>query len=130
MNQTRNVFAPYGGNYPVMSSSQWENAPFNQREPEEKEFECNVIETLTRRTVITSSEYEVSTFDYDKLVLRKPEEEYKTKCFTVLELIAELKTRVSADLKSEKSPSKVSKLKRLLQACEGWNQYDIEIEEE
>lgn len=29
----RNVFAPYGDNYPAMTASQWANAPFNQPEP-------------------------------------------------------------------------------------------------
>lgn len=126
----RNVFAPYGANYPAISSSEWANAPFNQREPEEKSFECNVTETLARRVVITTNDYETSICNEESESMCHPEDEYKSQCFPVLTLIAELKGRVEKELSGETDKRKAKGLQRLLQACEGWSQYELEVEEE
>ena len=51
------VFAPYGDNYPAMSQSQWENAPFNQVEPEDTNVDVHVEITLERNANIVTNDY-------------------------------------------------------------------------
>lgn len=46
-------------NYPVMSQSEWDNAPWNQEDPPEKEIEVTVSITLSKTVKVKVSDYEI-----------------------------------------------------------------------
>ena len=57
--------------------------------------------------------------------------EYSSQEYTVLELIDKLKLYVEEDIKNTAiNPGKRRELQRLLTACDGWEQVDLEVGEE
>ena len=46
-------------NYPVMSQSEWDNTPWNQEDPPEKEIEVTVSITLSKTVKVKVSDYEI-----------------------------------------------------------------------
>lgn len=52
-------------NYPAMSKSEWDRAPWNEVEPPEKEIEVTVSITLSKTVKIKVSDYEVTEFGVD-----------------------------------------------------------------
>lgn len=44
-------------NYPPMSQSQWESAPFNQVDVPNKEFEVTCCQVLSRTAIVTTNNY-------------------------------------------------------------------------
>ena len=113
-------------------------APWNQEENPEIERDCDVTETITRKVTLSTTDY-VAEEDWDdelgKCISADTSEtdwsaEYANQEYTALELIAKLKTYVEEDLKNT-SPdtSKGRELKRLLSACDGWEQEELEVEE-
>src|SRR5574344_372027 len=113
-------------------------APWNQEENPEIERDCDVTETIARKVTLSTTDY-VAEEDWDdelgKCISSDTSEtdwstEYANQEYTALELIAKLKTYVEEDLKNT-SPdiSKDRELKRLLSACDGWEQTELEVEE-
>ncbi len=45
-------------NYPPMSQAEWDNAPWNQEDPEEKEIEVTVSITLSKIVKVKVTDYE------------------------------------------------------------------------
>lgn len=113
-------------------------APWNQEENTEIERDCDVTETIARKVTLSTTDY-VAEEDWDdelgKCISVDTSEtdwsaEYANQEYTALELIAKLKTYVEEDIKNT-SPdtSKGRELKRLLSACDGWEQTELEVEE-
>lgn len=46
-------------NYPVMSQSEWDNAPWNQKENPEREIEVTVSVTLSKTIKVKVSDYDI-----------------------------------------------------------------------
>lgn len=46
-------------NYPVMSQSEWDNAPWNQEENPEREIEVTVSVTLSKTIKVKVSDYDI-----------------------------------------------------------------------
>ena len=147
-------------NYPAMSQSQWDSAPFNDPEVPEEDFEITCSQTLSKTVTVTTNNYIPGTsgVDYE----RDDEggyyasgwhddpdtsdtnwaEEYKENGFkTPLELIGLLKEYLEKDLRNiqkdmlpnERSykATKAHMLKGLIEECEGWINDETEyIEEE
>lgn len=44
-------------NYPLMSQSQWDSAPFNQSDIPEKDFDVVCSQSLSRAATVTTSNY-------------------------------------------------------------------------
>ena len=55
-------------NYPLMSQSQWDSAPFNQSDPEDKEFEVTCSQSLSKTVKVVTNNYipGESNIDYEK----------------------------------------------------------------
>ena len=113
-------------------------APWNQEENTEIERDCDVTETIARKVTLSTTDY-VAEEDWDdeigKCISVDTSEtdwsaEYANQEYTALELISKLKTYVEEDIKNT-SPdtSKGRELKRLLSACDGWEQTELEVEE-
>ena len=45
-------------NYPAMSQSQWDSAPFNEPDVPEKEFDVTISQTLSKSTSIYTQDYQ------------------------------------------------------------------------
>ena len=113
-------------------------APWNQVENTEIERDCDVEETIARKGTLSTTDY-VAEEDCDdelgKCISVDTSEtdwsaEYANQEYTALELIAKLKTYVEEDIKNTSpNTSKVRELKRLLSACDGWEQTELEVEE-
>lgn len=113
-------------------------APWNQVENTEIERDCDVTETIARKVTLSTTDY-VAEEDWDdelgKCISVDTSEtdwsaEYANQEYTALELIAKLKTYVEEDIKNTSpNTSKVRELKRLLSACDGWEQTELEVEE-
>ena len=46
-----------GSNYPEMTQSQWDSAPWNEKETPEKEFEVCITQTLSKTVKVTTNDY-------------------------------------------------------------------------
>lgn len=126
-------------NYPMMSQSQLNSAPWNDKENSVIERDCEVTETISRKVSLSTADY-VAEEDWDddfgKCVSADTSDtnwagEYSNQEYTVLELIDKLKEYVKEDIRT--TPPNTSNgrhLKRLLSACNGWEQVELEVEEE
>ena len=114
------------------------DAPWNQVENSEIDRACKVTETITRRVILSTTDY-VAEEDWDdefgKCVSVDTSDtdwagEYSNQEYTVLELIDKLKAYVEEDIKNT-SPNtgKGRELQRLLSACSGWEQVELEVDE-
>lgn len=114
-------------------------APWNQVENCEIERDCEVTETITRNVTLSTTDY-ITEDDWNdgfgKCISADTSEtdwreEYINQEYTVLELIDKLKEYVEEDIKNtQPNTDKVIKLRRLLDACKGWEQVELEVEEE
>lgn len=53
-------------NYPLMSQSEWDNAPWNQVDNSEREIEVTISVTLSKTTKIKVSDYEITNSGKDE----------------------------------------------------------------
>ena len=103
------------------------------------ERDCEVTETITRKVTLSTTDY-ISEEDWDdefgKCVSADTSDtdwvrKYSNQEYTVLDLIDKLKGYVEEDVKNT-SPNtgKCRELQRLLSACNGWEQVELNVEEE
>lgn len=113
-------------------------APWNQVSVPGIERDCEVIETISRRTTLSTTDYSIEdgwNDEFGKCMVTDTSEtdwneEYSSQEYTVLELIAKLKSYVEEDIKNtQPNTDKAIKLRRLLDACKGWEQVELEVEE-
>ena len=98
-----------------------------------------VTETIARKVTLSTTDY-VAEEDWDdelgKCLSADTSEtdwsdEYSNQEYTVLELIAKLKEYAKEDIKNTAAnTSKGRDLQRLLDACDGWEQVELDVEEE
>ena len=122
-----------------MGSEYDKNAIWEQVENQAVERDCEVTETITRRVTLSTADY-ISEEDLDdefgKCVSADTSDtdwvgEYSNQEYTVLELIDKLKAYVEEDFKdTSPNTSKGRELQRLLSACNGWEQVELNVEEE
>ena len=55
-----------GSNYPTMSQSEWDNAPWNEVDPPEKEIEVTISVTLSKTVKISVNDYTVTDSGKDE----------------------------------------------------------------
>ena len=85
-------------NYPLMTQSEWDSAPFNEVEPEEKEFTMSYQMTLSFEAKVMSTEYG-SMEEYVGDVLEDFEEQH----YSLKELLQELIDRLKKEKQEAKS---------------------------
>lgn len=121
-------------NYPTMSQSQWDAAPFNEPTVPDMDFDLYVTVTLSRRVKITTDnytpEYEDDGYIYPNTDNTDWRKEYENKCYAIPDLLKELEIYLKKDIESNKgNKSKEHRLNELLEACQGWNVEELEVEE-
>lgn len=126
-------------NYPPMSQSEWDNAPWNQSEPEDKEFLVDVEYILQKKNVkVTTKDYRPEVVINDEEIVEPLdtsdtnwENAYEESGhLTIQELLNELKEYVKADMQTcSPNTCKGAYLKRVLEDCDGWELYDKEYKQ-
>lgn len=117
-------------NYPTMSQSEWDNAPWNDRRNQEQGFEVNVAITMSRDVIICTDNYRVGYDNEPNTDNTDWRKEYENKCYAIPDLLKELEIYLKKDIESNKgNKSKEHRLNELLEACQGWNVEELEVEE-
>lgn len=134
-------------NYPPMSQSEWDNAPWNEPTIPEKEFEIQVSQTLVKTCDVITDKYipgpswvewesdeegghAIGCHDPDDTSDTDWEQEYKDQHYTILELLAELEEMARKELENTAPNSLRGKeLKNIIDECQGWELDDSEYEE-
>lgn len=121
-------------NYPAMTQSQWDAAPWNDPIIPECNFDLDVQVTLSRKATIKTDNYTpcVDEEGYSCANTDNTDwaQEYKEKCYTIPELLEILKGYVKQDLERYKgSRHKEMELKEILEACDGWTVEELEVSE-
>ena len=120
-------------NYPLMSQSQWNAAPFNEVRIPEREFEVTISQTLSRTATITTDDYQPEYDEEDGNTYANTEntdwqKAYENSDFKIQDLLGELKGYVQSDLAMTGSNTgKGRYLQRLLNACDGWVEDDYVV---
>lgn len=134
-------------NYPPMSQSEWDRAPWNQREQEEREFKVCISQTLSKSTTICTNdyaaEYEDETGNYR---ISTGDTQWKealedSETYTPLDLINEFKKFLERLIEERKSNGESSKrnhlyensdnyYEHLIEECKNWTEDELEIIEE
>lgn len=123
-------------NYPQMSQSEWDNAPWNEPSIPEKEFDVEVSFTMRKVVTVTTDDY-TPEFDeedghiYDNTENTDWDKAYNNSCHTIQELLRELENYVKEDIERHQGcTTKVNRLKRLLEDCQQWEIEDVNYEEQ
>ena len=122
-------------NYPMMSQSQFNSAPWNDKENSVIERDCEVTETVTRKVTLATTDY-IEDSDYnDEFGACSSVDTSETdwvaeyEC-SIIELLSKLKEYVSDDLRNTNhSPRRQKELRKLLLVCDSWKQEDVCVEE-
>ena len=125
-------------NYDYPLGADNSSAPWNQVENSEIERDCEATETIARKVTLSTTDY-VAEEDWDdesgKCMFVDTSDtdwnaEYVNQEYTALELIKKLKTYVEKDIKNTLPNTREYRgLQRLLSACEGWEQVELEVDE-
>lgn len=119
-------------NYPPGAAND-PNAPWNEYEPSDKDFDVWVIPHIQKEVTISTNEYEeyleeeedgyyheidTSETDWDKC--------YHNEEFDILQMLNKLKEYVEKDIEQLKAQGKriPYELKTLLKSCQGWEEED------
>lgn len=135
-------------NYHYAPGSDTPDAPWNQKENPEEEFNVTIVETLSKDVTIHTSNYQLEK-DYDEDINSMRDyidtsdiswkEEYKKEGCTAIETIIAVKTYLEEvrlqqliDLSSCRSLTKSEQkelrvVKDLIEQCKGWQQDEIEF---
>jgi hypothetical protein len=118
-------------NYNYPAGSDTPDAPWNQSEPDDKDFLVDVEYVLQKKAVkVTTDDYspefdeetghvDANTEDTDW------ENAYENSHYTIPELLSELESYIKQDLERYKgSATKERQLKEMLEDCQGWELYD------
>lgn len=122
---------PGGGNYPYMSSSQWNSAPFNDPIIPEQEFDVTVSQTLSKDTTVWTNDYILEDDgegyrSYDTSETRWTEVYRETK-LTPLDIINACKTLAQHLLQLGTTYIGPLHMDALIEECEGWVEDDYEV---
>ena len=124
-------------NYPLMSQSQWDNAPFNDVTNEPYEFDCIITQTVQKYVGVETKSYNMEVDEEDGSVYREPYEEdwyeeYGKQHLDIPELLEALQCLAKEKLEKCKdlSISEKNRLNRLIKEAGGWGSIEKSVEEE
>lgn len=104
-------------NYPPMSQSEWDNAPWNEKEVPEKPFNIYASQSLSKDTWVTTKDYG-EDINFEKA--------YKEEHMTPLQLINEFKALLTKHLPDPiVNLKEYRRWKHLIAECEGWEEDDF-----
>lgn len=126
-------------NYNYPSGADTPDAPWNQSEPDDKEFLVDVEYILQKKNVkVTTKDYRPEVVINDEEIVEPLdtsdtnwENAYEESGhLTIQELLNELKEYVKADMQTcSPNTCKGAYLKRVLEDCDGWELYDKEYKQ-
>lgn len=136
-------------NYPPMSQSEWDNAPWNQEDVPEKDFEVTCSQSLSKTVTVTTNNYipGASGVDYepddeggyyasgwhdpdDTSDTNWADEYHNNDYHTPLQLIELFKQYLENELNRMGEVKNERWIKHLIEECSDWQEDDIEIVEE
>lgn len=121
-----------GSNYPAGADCSW--APWNQEEPEAKEYEIEVMTSLVRKADIETHHYDMDG-EMD-LTNKEQVQLFEEQHYSVSSLLRILAERLKVDIEKIKENDNLTKRQksqrlRVLQAqledCEAWEDENIEV---
>lgn len=126
-------------NYNYPAGADTPDAPWNQSEPDDKEFLVDVEYILQKKNVkVTTKDYRPEVVINDEQIVEPLdtsdtnwENAYEESGhLTIQELLNELKEYVKADMQTcSPNTCKGAYLKRVLEDCDGWELYDKEYKQ-
>ena len=120
-------------NYPPMSQSEWDNAPFNEVEIPEKDFGVDVEFVMQKHDVTVTTDDYIPEFDeedghtYANTDETNWENAYdQSGHYTIPQLLHELEIFINQELAryGNRSSKETKRLKTMLESCQGWEVYD------
>ena len=127
------------GNYPPMTKSQWDSAPFNEKPIPDKEFEVCITQTLSKTVKVSTNRYllnegvdddghrysDIDTSDTDWKKV------YKDGHYTPLELIEKFRDFLKSTLQDPLGGTlKYAHKVMLIEECDNWIEDETEVVEE
>lgn len=105
-------------------------APWNQIDNQEIDRDCVITETISRKVILSTTDY-IEEEDLVDTSNTNWFDEYSSQEYTALELIDRLKSYIEEDIRNT-SPNtcKWRELQMLLSACKGWEQVELDVDEE
>ena len=115
-------------NYPMMSMSDWERAPFNEQEIPEETFEMTCSQSLSKTATVTTENYVPGSYEDepDTSDTNWAEEWHNNDHYTPLQLLGLFKEclrQMNSNGIVFKSPAFDS---HLIKECEQWTEDDVE----
>ena len=125
-------------NYPMGADTP--DAPWNERENEEREFDVVVTQTLVKNENVFTSDYKYfveqeEDFGYSEVIETDDtdwEQAWSEQCWAIPELLNKLKKYVEEELATSKNIDKGRKnyLNGIINACQGWNVIETCVEQQ
>ena len=117
-------------NYNYPPGADTPDAPWNQRDPDPKTFDCDIAVTIVNTLPVSTSCYyrdsEDGSTDTSDV---NWEDEYKSQYLGIPALLNELAKYIDGELASGVSGSRRWELRQMLEECRGWKVKDIDISE-
>ena len=114
-------------NYPPMSQSEWDNAPYNEPVIPERDFDIDVEFVMSKTVTVTTNDYAPEYDDEDGREYANTENTDWEQAYdnnghlTIAEMLQELESYVKDDMtKTAPNSGKGLYLKRVLESCQGW----------
>lgn len=114
-------------NYPPMSQSEWDNAPFNEPIIPERDFDIDVEFVMSKTVTVTTNDYAPEYDDEDGRENANTENTDWEEAYdnsghlTIAEMLQELESYVKDDMeKTAPNSGKGRYLQRVLESCQGW----------
>lgn len=112
------------------------NAPYNQIDPPEKEFNLTVSQTLSKSIEVVTDNY-IPECDYETGCIYANTSEtdwygiYEEEQYNILELLGHLQTFAEKELENVSPNSgRGRELQRIIESCKDWTVDDYEVVEE
>ena len=128
----------FNSNYPPMTQSQWDSAPFNEVEVPDRQFDVCISQILSKSTSVTTNDY-VPEVDQDEDGIYEStdtsdtdwNEAYKNEHLTPLQLIGKFKDFLTKHLPDPVvNLTEYKKWKKLISECDGWVEDELTVLEE
>ena len=128
----------FNSNYPPMTQSQWDSAPFNEVEVPDRQFDVCISQILSKSTSVTTNDY-VPEVDQDEDGIYEStdtsdtdwNEAYKNEHLTPLQLIGKFKDFLTKHLPDPVVDlAEYKKWKKLISECDGWVEDELTVLEE
>ena len=114
-------------NYPPMSQSEWDNAPFNEPIIPERDFDIDVEFVMSKTVTVTTNDYAPEYDDEDGRENANTENTDWEQAYdnsghlTIAEMLQELESYVKDDMtKTAPNSGKGRYLQRVSESCQGW----------